>query len=88
MNLEAVRAFVTVAEEGSNSPPTTPLPASRLSRSGWRRCTTSASGIRLPVPGIRYSQRTGSPVSLANSSTSANRVPVGVENTTSRHSAR
>src|SRR6185437_16012930 len=36
---------------------------------------------------IRYSQRTGCPVSRSNSVRSANRVPIGVANTTTRHPA-
>jgi hypothetical protein len=39
--------------------------------------TASARGVRSPVPGIRYSQRTGCPVSRSSSSRSANRVPSG-----------
>jgi hypothetical protein len=51
------------------------------------RSSRSAGGVWDPVPGIRYSQRTGSPVSRSNSSSSANLVPIGVENATTRQPA-
>src|SRR5690242_20401428 len=49
--------------------------------------TASAAGTGLPVPGIRYSDRTGSPVSCSSSTGSMNLVPDGVENTTTRQPA-
>src|SRR6266700_7050600 len=49
--------------------------------------TTSAAGAAFPVPGNRYSDRTGSPVSCSSSPGLMNLVPAGVENTTTRHPA-
>src|ERR1035441_4099527 len=49
--------------------------------------TASAAGAAFPVPGNRYSDRTGSPVSCSSSPASMNLVPAGVENTTTRHPA-
>ena len=57
-----------------------------LNVSGHAR-TASAGGTGIPVPGIRYSDRTGSPVSRSSSAGSTNLVPVGVEKTTTRHPA-
>jgi hypothetical protein len=49
--------------------------------------TASADGAAFPVPGILYSERTGSPVSRSSSAGSMNLVPSGVEKTATRHPA-
>jgi HNH endonuclease len=57
-----------------------------LNVSGHAR-TASAGGTDAPVPGIRYPDRTGSPVIRSSSTASTNLVPAGVEKTTTRHPA-
>src|ERR1700734_2675644 len=45
----------------------------------------SAAGVGDPVPGVRFSDRTGRPVSCSSSDASVNRRPLGVEKTTTSH---